>query len=168
MMASDDKILARYRVLSTASEIDALAQSMAYEQTVEVPAALIRDAGVRRRVVGTVRSVQAEAGRQDSFCVDIGYTAELASGQLGQLFNLLYGNISMYPGVRLLQIDLPESVTGNFHGPRFGVAGLRRRLGIYDRPLLATAIKPRGMPIATLARLAGAGAGRQQCAIGQR
>ncbi len=155
MMASDDKILARYRVLSTASEIDTLARSMAYEQTVEVPAALIRDAGVRSRVVGTVRSIEAEVSRQDSFCVEIGYTAELASEQLGQLFNLLYGNISMYPGVRLLEIDLPESVTGNFHGPRFGVQGLRGLLGIYDRPLLATAIKPRGMPIEALARLAG-------------
>ena len=87
--------------------------------------------------------------------VTISYSAELANGQLPQLLNLLYGNVSLYPGVRLVDVSLPSSVLAAFEGPRFGTEGLRRLTGVHRRPLLATALKPRGLPTAEYARMAG-------------
>lgn len=51
------------------------------------------------------------------------------------------------PLVKLLDIRFPESYLAQFEGPRFGVGGLRERLGIYDRPFFFGVIKPNlGLP----------------------
>ncbi len=49
---------------------------------------------------------------------------ELVS-DLPQLVNLLYGNISLQRGIRIVGIDWPAELVGRFPGPAFGVAGLR-------------------------------------------
>jgi ribulose-bisphosphate carboxylase large chain len=70
------------------------------------------------------------------------------------LINLVYGNVSMYPGIRLQALELPAAVLAAFRGPGFGIAGLRALTGVHDRPLLATAVKPRGVTVQRLAALA--------------
>ncbi len=51
------------------------------------------------------------------------------------------------PLVKLLDIHFPATYLAHFEGPRFGVAGLRERLGVYDRPLFFGVIKPNlGLP----------------------
>ncbi|MBN2447525.1 MAG: cupin domain-containing protein, partial [Phycisphaerae bacterium] len=56
--------------------------------------------------------------------------------------------------IRIVDIALPADFVSRFHGPNFGTAGIRALLGVYDRPLLATAIKPRGATVEHLASLA--------------
>lgn len=85
----------------------------------------------------------------------VDYPAHLVSGQLAQLFNLLYGNASMYRGVRLLELDLAPGLPDHWPGPRYGAQGLRGLTGVYGRPLLATAVKPRGVAVSALAAMAG-------------
>ncbi len=46
------------------------------------------------------------------------------------------------PLVKLLDIRFPESYLAAFDGPRFGVAGVRDLLQIYDRPIFFGVIKP--------------------------
>lgn len=150
----DALILCDYHVQAGAAEIGRLARFIAWEQTVEVPEALVGDPRILAEVVGEVLAIEADPDAADGFRVRIGYRAELACGQLSQLLNLVYGNVSMYPGIRLVGLALPPALLGRFAGPRHGIAGLRRLLGVYDRPLLATALKPRGTPVAELARLA--------------
>ena len=87
--------------------------------------------------------------------VTISYSTELANGQLPQLLNLLYGNVSLYPGVRLVDFSLPAPLLDAFPGPRHGIEGVRRMSGVHGRPLLATALKPRGLPVKEYARMAG-------------
>ena len=57
--------------------------------------------------------------------------------------------------MRLADFSLPAPVLAAFAGPRFGIEGLRRLAGVYGRPLLATALKPRGLPVEEYARIAG-------------
>jgi ribulose-bisphosphate carboxylase large chain len=57
-------------------------------------------------------------------------------------------------GLRLVRFELPESLSLQFRGPRFGCDGLRRLLGVEDRPLLSTAIKPMGLSTTELAEFA--------------
>ena len=164
-MSEAGRILAVYEVRSTAGEIAALARRIAYEQTVELPPALVTDPVVRERVLGRVEdisSLDAAAAERTSpgpagasHRVTVSYSGALANGQLPQLLNLLYGNVSLYPGVALADFSLPPAVTSEFAGPRFGIEGLRRMTGVHGRPLLATALKPRGLEVTEYARIAG-------------
>jgi ribulose-bisphosphate carboxylase large chain len=46
------------------------------------------------------------------------------------------------PIIRLEDIRLPASYLAQFEGPRFGIAGIRRLLNAYDRPIFLGVIKP--------------------------
>jgi ribulose-bisphosphate carboxylase large chain len=60
----------------------------------------------------------------------------------------------MKTGVRVETIDLPDSLGRALGGPRFGRGGLRSLVGVPQRPLLCTALKPMGLPPSVLADLA--------------
>lgn len=45
--------------------------------------------------------------------------------------------------VRLLDVYFPPEVAKRFKGPKFGIQGLREKLGVYDRPLVLHIIKPK-------------------------
>lgn len=149
-------VRAVYRLRARPEEAERLAEKIAYEQTVELPPALVRDERVLEGVVAEVESVQPDPASGEHFLARLAYPQHLASGQLSQLVNLLYGNVSILPDIRLVDLDLPDSLLGRFQGPRFGASGVRALTGVYDRPLLATALKPRGLPAEELAAMAGA------------
>ncbi len=147
-------ITAVYRIRSTPNAVEQVCQNIAYEQTVEVPPVLA-DADDRvRRWVGRIDSIQAVSGVPETFEARISYDHLLAGGQLPQLLNLLFGNTSLQKNVCLSDVDFPDELLRNFRGPQFGVEGLRRLLGVFGRPLLATALKPVGLSIPELAALA--------------
>lgn len=148
-------IRAVYRLHVPPGEAGRLAEHIAFEQTVELPPALVGDE-VRRQVVARVESVNPDPVSDEHWLACLAYPAALASNQLSQLVNLLFGNVSMLPGIRLVDVDLPEALLSGFHGPAFGMDGLRRLTGVHGRPLLATALKPRGLSEEDLAGMAGA------------
>lgn len=143
-MNQTPRIVATYRVSVAPDAVERVARFIAYEQTVELPESLVRDPYLLSEVVGEVLDIAAEPARE-SFIVRVAYSVALVSRQLGQLINLLYGNVSMYAGIRLLDVVLPEAVLAMFKGPRYGIEGLRALLGVHGRPLLSTAVKPRGL-----------------------
>lgn len=143
-MSTQQKIIATYRIQCSADKAAALARAMAWEQTVEVVESVVSDQ-VKRDVVGEVLDIQAQD--DGSHLATIAYHAWLASDQIGQLFNLAYGNVSLYPLVRLEDLSIPDSLANSIGGPRFGSSAIREMLGVYDRPLLATVLKPRGESI---------------------
>jgi ribulose-bisphosphate carboxylase large chain len=150
---SGERFTAIYRLhAEDADAAGARARDICLEQTVEFPDALLPNARIRNGIVGTVAEL-APAG-DGAWDATIRYPVEAAGGELTQLLNVLFGNISLQAGVRLLDFELPASLLRPFHGPRFGIAGLRKRLGVHDRPLLCTALKPMGLSPAALAELA--------------
>lgn len=148
-------IRAVYRLRARPEEAERLAEKIAYEQTVELPPALVTDP-VRREVVARVESVAPDPASGEHFLARLAYPQHLASRQLSQLVNLLYGNVSILPDIRLMDVDLPDSLLSQFSGPAFGIEGLRGLTGVHDRPFLATALKPRGLSDEALAAMAGA------------
>lgn len=56
----------------------------------------------------------------------------------GNLFGL--GNLKK---IRLLDVIFPQSLVLAHKGPRFGIKEARKILGVYDRPLVGTIIKPK-------------------------
>lgn len=61
----------------------------------------------------------------------------LAATAAGNIYDL--GELT---GVRLLSLELPPDYAAQFPGPRHGVAGTRRLIGIGARPVVGTIIKP--------------------------
>lgn len=151
---SGDRLAAVYRLDEASTDAaKALAAHICVEQTVEFPADLIPpDDDISTQIIGRIEHFD----RYDDHThhVTISYAVECTAYQLPQLVNVLFGNISLLPGIRLEALELPESLLAAFPGPRFGVAGLRERFGVADRPMLATALKPMGIPLETLAAMA--------------
>jgi ribulose-bisphosphate carboxylase large chain len=129
----------------------ALARAIALEQTAEMP-----EETVPRRiaplVVGRVARVTRNGTRR--WRVALSYEPEVAGGELPQLLNLLFGNVSLLDGIRVEELTLPPAVLKRFPGPRFGIAGLRRIAGVTERrPLLCAAAKPVGLTPVELAAI---------------
>ena len=147
-----DQIIARYALSCPASELAKAARAVAVEQTVEVPESLITP-DIEERVVGKVLEA-APCGDAGPHAVRIAYDAALSGWELPRLLNLVYGNVSIQNGIRLTDLELPASFLSRFKGPNFGVAGLRRRMRVSRRPLLATALKPNGAGTPEFVKLA--------------
>jgi ribulose-bisphosphate carboxylase large chain len=148
------RIQATYRIRGDAASIEARAQGIAVEQSVEMPLGAITDANVLATVVGEVQHI-ADLGA-GVFEVRIGLAAETVGADAGQLLNMLFGNTSLHEDVVLHDVELPQPVAASFGGPNHGEAGMRARLGLDgSRALTCSAIKPQGAPIALLAQLAG-------------
>jgi ribulose-bisphosphate carboxylase large chain len=150
---SGERFTVRYRLVADdEAEARAMARGICLEQTVELPEELLAEDDIRAHVVGSIEALEPVlAGRFD---VDVSYAVECAAGELTQLLNVIFGNTAMQPGIRVLHLDLPAPLLGQLRGPRFGRDGIRALLGVSDRPLLGTALKPVGLPAADLADLA--------------
>ncbi len=152
--AATARLLATYLVTCEPSAINQVADDIALEQSVEVPRALIEKHRLSSDAVGMVESIEPMTGRPNQFHVRISFHHKLAGDNLSTLFNLIFGNISLKTGVKLIDLQLPSELLQGYAGPKYGVEGIRAELDVPNRPLLATAIKPRGAPLAVLAQLA--------------
>src|SRR5690606_6811454 len=135
--------LARYHVNCAAAGIGARAAALALEQSIEMPLAAVASAHVRERVVATVEHIEPLA--PDRHAVVLGLAAETTGGEIGQLLNMLFGNCSLQDDVELVDVEFPDDLLAGFDGPRFGLAGIRQRLGVPGRALSMTALKPQGL-----------------------
>lgn len=125
----------------------ATATWLAEEMTVEFPTDLLADDGIRGHVLGRVEAV---AGRTVTVSVD----ADVVGGSLTQLLSVVWGNVALAPGLRLVALDLPDEVAAALPCPQVGLPGLRAATGAATRPLTMSAIKPLGLPVDRLAAMA--------------
>jgi ribulose-bisphosphate carboxylase large chain len=149
---SGERLVVRYRIAGDESEARGRAEDVCLEQTVEFPADLLPAGDIADHLVGRIEAFEPAGER--AFEVAISFAVEVAGGELPQLLNLLFGNSSIKPGVRVQRIEPTPGVFRHFRGPRFGQGGLRERLGVPGRPLLMTALKPLGLDARALAELA--------------
>ncbi|MFK7794474.1 MAG: RuBisCO large subunit C-terminal-like domain-containing protein [Gammaproteobacteria bacterium] len=146
-------IVVKYRVISDKDGVSDLARKIAIEQSVETPESIITPE-IEERFVGRVIEINRVENQTDQYTVALSYPEEILSQQYNQLVNLCFGNVSMYKNVKCIDIDLPNKLLSYFSGPRFGIDGIRECLGVHGRPLLATALKPRGYSNEKFANLA--------------
>ncbi len=95
-----------------------------------------------------VRKLMAKAYflRKDGL-IKVAYPADLfEAGSLPQLFSSVLGNIFGMRAIdklRVIDIRFPEAYVKSFRGPSYGIEGVRRKLKVYGRPVLATVPKPK-------------------------
>jgi len=151
-MFSGDRFSVTYRIYGSEKDSRAKAEDICIEQTVEFPAECVGEGTIRDHVFGRIESFMRHD--EASFRAVISYAVEIAAGELTQFLNVIFGNTSIKPGIRVEHLDLPSSLLNTFKGPRFGRDGIRKLLNIQSRPLLSTAIKPMGHSSEELADLA--------------
>jgi ribulose-bisphosphate carboxylase large chain len=145
-----------YRITPDDSRpIEAHAKDICLEQTVEIPGDCVPAAIWEAGIVGQVEAISPCPAPSRAFDVAISYRADIVNDSIPNLLNVVFGNISIRRGIKIIDIRLTADQLRAFGGPRFGIAGLREKLGIHGRPLAATAIKPLGLSVQELARLAG-------------
>lgn len=77
----------------------------------------------------------------------IAYPIELFElGNLPCIMSSIGGNIygmKSVNGLRWEDVRLPKKMLDSFKGPQFGIPGVRKILGVKDRPLVGTIVKPK-------------------------
>jgi ribulose-bisphosphate carboxylase large chain len=151
-LRADGRLGVRYALtLARGEDAAAKAAAIGLEQTVELPAALL-DPALAARMAGRVETVQPLGARRALALIS--YGPEAIGDDLPQCLNLLFGNISLKPGIRIVGIDWPAGLLRSLGGPRHGIAGLRALTGVPSRALLCTALKPMGLSARELAQRA--------------
>jgi ribulose-bisphosphate carboxylase large chain len=144
-------LTATYLIDCDAAHIEARAEALAIEQSVECPLEAVRDQRIRDEVVARVAEI-TPAG-DGWFRVDVRIAVETTCYEPAQLVNIVFGNCSLWDDVQLVDIDLPPALLGRFAGPRHGIAGIRALADAPHRALTSVAMKPQGLPTAELARM---------------
>lgn len=76
------------------------------------------------------------------YLIQIAYPEVNIGEQIPMLLTTVVGNISMGGRIKVVDIRFPEKYVAGFQGPKFGIPGVRKILGIPKRPLLNNMIKP--------------------------
>jgi len=107
------------------------------EETPEVRARL------SGKLVGYYEIPSAETDTKQAV-LQIGFPMDAWEGNIPMLLLSISGNCFAYsPRMRLLDVVIPDDLLTQFSGPKFGVPGIRDRLGVLHRPLSLHIIKPK-------------------------
>lgn len=141
--------------LTASDDIDERIESILLEQSIETPRSVAeRYPFVREHMLGSVRQVATDELGRVSATLALPFLT--ASIDPSQFLNVLFGNSSLHDDVELIDFTPPPEVTDLLPGPRHGIEGIRRRLGVHDRPLTCSALKPVGMTIDEMSEVCGA------------
>jgi 2,3-diketo-5-methylthiopentyl-1-phosphate enolase len=73
--------------------------------------------------------------------VRIAYPSLNFSADIPALLTTVFGKLSLDGEVRLLDLTFSDEWKRKFPGPRFGIDGIRKKLDVYERPLLMSIFK---------------------------
>lgn len=71
----------------------------------------------------------------------IRYPLHNITPDFSSILTTTFGKLSLDDSVRLVDIDLPETLATDFSGAKFGVQGIRTLLDVHDRPLVMSIFK---------------------------
>jgi len=125
------------------------AKSIALEQTAELSADAIPD----KLLPYTGRISSTDQISEDRWQSRILFRKDLVAGDPVQFLNVIFGNISIKPGIRISDLDR-SYLAELLPGPAFGMMGIRTLLQATKRPLSCTALKPVGSSAKELANSA--------------
>ena len=131
-------------------QIDEKIEGMCIEQTTELPRGVV-NSDIEEKVVGKPLSAEQIAPQKHE--VVISWPIANLGHDISQFLNILYGNISLQSGIRIISADW-KMLSSIFEGPAAGIKEIRKQYDIPNRPLSATALKPLGSSSEELAERA--------------
>jgi len=130
------ELIAKYHV-ETDLPIRKAAKAIAAEQST----------GTWTEVRGADNPLAARVISAEGTDVEIGFPEELFEPRnIPQYLSVVAGNLfglGALKKVRLQDVIFPESLVRAHKGPKFGIEDARKILGVFDRPLVGTIVKPK-------------------------
>jgi ribulose-bisphosphate carboxylase large chain len=154
-LISGERFTVTYKLAGDKNTAEAAARDICAEQTVEFPVQCLPLGAIPETILGRIEHFTRDTDAGESWLARISYAAETAAGEFTQFLNVIFGNISIKRGIQVVAIDPAKTMDSVLKGPRFGVSGLRTMLGVKNRPLVFSAIKPMGLSAKDMAVLAG-------------
>lgn len=141
-----DLIRATYLATADAPfDVEKRAKGVALGQTTDTWTPLEASALARlerhRGVVLDVQPVWTE-NRRSSATFTIGFPPENTQRDIASLLVMVFGKVSLDGRIRLLDLQLPDSFLADLPGPKFGIPGVRKLLGVPLRPVMMSIFKP--------------------------
>lgn len=121
------------------------------EQSVELPAELV-EKNLLDSVKGEINEVHQISENRYNAIID--WPVSNAGNDITQFLNILYGNISLKRGIKILSVEW-KNLGELFKGAKFGIKGIREKFGISERAMACGVLKPMGLSADELASLAG-------------
>lgn len=136
-------ILATFTLKAEGQPFDRTAGGVAAESSVGTWTDVgLEEKAIWDRLHAKVIEMDPQSGR-----IVIAYPLDLfEKGNIGQLLSSIAGNVfglKEIVGLRLDDLEFPESYVISFPGPALGIAGVRNLAGITDSPILGSIIKPK-------------------------
>jgi len=99
------------------------------------------------KVIGVYEVPDYEYGlppqvEERTYVIQIAFPVINIGTQIPMLLTTVVGNISMAGKLKLIDVRFPGKYVDGFKGPKFGIPGVRKLLGVPKRPLLNNMIKP--------------------------
>lgn len=140
---SEQRILVTY--LTQAKDLNKKAQAIAVGMTVgswtDLPLAKQAElAPYLGEAISATPLATLENGETRGL-ITVSYPTRNFTADIPSLLTGIFGKLSMDGKIKLVDIVFPESFLQAFPGPKFGIDGLRERLGAHDRPLLMSIFK---------------------------
>jgi ribulose-bisphosphate carboxylase large chain len=105
------------------------------------------DITTMKKRIGEKRSPKVYYLNERKNLCKIAYPIELFElGNLPCVLSSIGGNIygmKSAEGIRWEDVRIPEKMLKSFKGPKFGIEGIRKYLGVKNRPLVGTIVKPK-------------------------
>ena len=150
MSSSPSRFDIVYQIVApTQDEAREKAEKASVEQSVEMPLPAVPEQA--QSSIPEVMSVKNL--ENDLWQATVAFPSSLIGDDIVQFLNILYGNISLYSDIKVTDVS-DHLFDTLFDGPAFGVSGIRKMTGVYNRPLSCTALKPIGLSPEELARRA--------------
>lgn len=125
----------------TELEAEQIAHHIRTEQTVEMPLPAVPKSA--EHSIAELLSVQSTDSK-GFWTVMIAFPSSIIGDDITQLINVLFGNISLLPGIKIMDAD--DQLFSSFNqGPSFGIDGIRTLLNKKKGALSCTALKPIGL-----------------------
>ncbi|MDQ1000939.1 2,3-diketo-5-methylthiopentyl-1-phosphate enolase [Neobacillus niacini] len=88
-----------------------------------------------------VKSLNNKSDEIPKALLKIGYPIVNMNPDIPSILTTVFGKLSMDGQIKLMDLQLPDSLLTEFPGPRFGIDGIRRMIGVHNRPLLMSIFK---------------------------
>jgi ribulose-bisphosphate carboxylase large chain len=136
----DDDLICNFHVDSENLDVATAAGGVAAESSIGTWTELTTAKPYLRQLKATVFKIEGNS-------INIAYPIELFElGNMPNILSSIAGNVfglRALKNLRLNDVRFPRKTIGSFKGPKYGIDGIRRLLGINDRPLVGTIIKPK-------------------------
>ncbi len=148
----DTDLICDFYVEPVSQPLDIIAGGVAAESSVGTWTELTTEKPYIKDLAAKVFSIKGND-------VKIAYPIELFEpGNMPNILSSVAGNVfglEDIANLRLNDITFPDELVKSFKGPEYGIDGIRKLTGVYDRPLVGTIVKPKlGLTVMDHAKVA--------------